>query len=83
MKPGDVTALSCPRCGIAHRLIVKRSRKTKSLFYGCQRCRYIQSLPETIWMREKGQKGLFDGKSELTVPTSFETAEANENTIDE
>ena len=64
MKPGDTTALSCPRCGIAHRLVVRRSRITKKLVYGCMSCSYRQALPETIWMRETGQKTLFDDQSD-------------------
>jgi len=62
MKPGTMLSITCPRCGLAHRLILRKNTETGELFCGCQNwpvCKYTRPLTEDLWMRLMGRKGLF------------------------
>jgi ssDNA-binding Zn-finger/Zn-ribbon topoisomerase 1 len=61
-QDGTETAKACPRCGAAHRLIIRTNTRDSSQFLGCPNyptCRYTEPLPEDIRMELLGQRRLF------------------------
>ncbi len=65
LQDGTETAKACPRCGAAHRLVIRTNTKASangSQFLGCPNyptCRYTEPLPEDIRMELLGQRRLF------------------------
>ena len=58
---GKETEKSCPKCGVAHRLIIRENVGQGTLFLGCgnwPRCNYTEPLPEDIKMQALGQTRL-------------------------
>ncbi len=67
MKPGDESPIGCPKCGIAHKLIVRTNRHTGDLFLGCcnwPNCHFTQNVPDSVRMRMEGQPELFEHDDE-------------------
>lgn len=61
LQNGAEVARTCPKCGVAHRLVVRTNGKDGSQFLGCPnypRCRHTEPIPEDIRMRAMGQRRL-------------------------
>lgn len=64
MKPfpdGKRVAKSCPKCGPAHRLLIRTNSENGSQFLGCgnfPQCRHTEPIPESMKMELRGYKRL-------------------------
>lgn len=56
------TSLTCPKCGPATRLVIRKNKRLKTEFLGCENwpeCDYTRELPEHVRMEALGQPTLF------------------------
>lgn len=64
MKPfpnGMPVAKSCPKCGPAHRLVIRTNSENGSQFLGCcnfPQCRHTEPIPESMRLEQLVQKKL-------------------------
>ena len=62
IRDGQYVEISCPECGVATQLMVRRNRTSDTQFLGCPNwpeCDHTQPITEEMRMRAAGAPTLF------------------------